>query len=60
MNNVLKLYTVTEAATVLRVKPKTVRRRILAGHIVAVRPPRAKAWLIPEFALRETINQEVR
>lgn len=55
-----KLYTVAEAAHRLRVRPKTVRRRILDRRIMATKPAGAKSWLIPESELKRTINEGVR
>jgi excisionase family DNA binding protein len=50
-------YTVREAAAILRVTPKTIRRRILNNQLLATKPRGAHQWLIPETALKTTINE---
>jgi excisionase family DNA binding protein len=54
-----KFYTVREAATLLRVKPKTIRRRILSKKLIATKPNGSQAWLIPESALKQVLNDGV-
>ena len=54
-----KFYTVREAATILRVSPKTIRRRILNNQLLATKPRGAHNWLIPEGALKTTVNEGV-
>ena len=55
-----KFYTVREAATILRVKPKTVRRRILQKRLLATKPNGSQGWLIPEAALKAAVNEGVQ
>lgn len=52
-----KFYTVREAAAILRVTPKTIRRRILNRQLLATKPRGAHQWLIPETALKRTVNE---
>ncbi|RIK38005.1 MAG: hypothetical protein DCC55_22460 [Chloroflexi bacterium] len=52
-----KLFTVREAAALLRIEPETVRRRIRSRRLLATKPAGAKHWLIPEHALKTTINE---
>jgi excisionase family DNA binding protein len=54
-----KLYTVREAAAILRVTPKTIRRRILNHQLLATKPRGAHNWLIPEGALKTTVNEGI-
>lgn len=57
MENAMQYMTVHEAAKLLRITPKQVRRRILSGKIRAIRPPGSRAWLIPTGRFFATINQ---
>lgn len=45
--------TVAEVARRLRLSPRTVRKRIADGEIVAVRAPRERLWRIPVTAYYE-------
>ena len=60
MSNPPKLYTVEEAAEILRCSRKTIRRKILRGEIVASRPSGSRNWLIPETSLKAYVNAGVR
>lgn len=51
-----KLFTVREAAALLRIEPETVRRRIRRRRLLATKPAGSKHWLIPEHALKQVIN----
>jgi excisionase family DNA binding protein len=59
LKNPPHFYTVREAATILRVKPKTIRRRILRNQLLATKPNGAHCWLIPETALKQAVNAGV-
>jgi excisionase family DNA binding protein len=60
MSDPPKLYTVREAAALLRCHEKTIRRRILARRIRATRPAGARRWLIPEAELKRLLNEGVQ
>jgi excisionase family DNA binding protein len=51
-----KFYTTKEAAALLRCTEKTIRRRILAGRLLATKPPHTHRWLIPESELKRLLN----
>ena len=53
------LYTIREAARILRCSTKTVRRQIARGHLLATKPKGLRIWLIPETALKNLLNQGV-
>lgn len=59
MQTTPKFYTVQEAADALRVKSKTVRRRILLRQLRATKPAGSKSWLIPESELKRVVNEGV-
>lgn len=52
-------YTVLEAARILRVHPRTIRRRIRSRSLIATKPSGGRAWLIPESALKQSVNEGV-
>lgn len=52
----VKLYTVSEVAVALRCHPKTIRRRIQAGWIRAVKPGGATGYLISEAELTRQLE----
>lgn len=54
-----KLLTVREVAEILRCAPKTIRRRIHRGDILATKPTGAQAWLVPESEVKRHINEGV-
>jgi excisionase family DNA binding protein len=58
-SNPPKFYTVREAAKILRVSPKTIRRRILNHQLLATKPRGGHHRLIPEHALKTTVNEGV-
>jgi excisionase family DNA binding protein len=53
------LYTIREAAEILRCSTKTIRRQIARGHLLATKPKGLRTWLIPETALKGLLNQGV-
>ena len=58
-HNAPRLHTVAEAAGILRVKPKTIRHRIMRQLLVATKPPGSKSWLIPESELKRVVNEGI-
>ena len=53
------LYTIREAAHILRCSTKTIRRQIARGHLLATKPKGQRFWLIPETAIKHLLNQGV-
>ncbi len=57
MNNQTQYLTVHEAAALLRVTPKQVRKWCLTRRIRAVKSPGGRKWLIPAARLEVTVQQ---
>lgn len=57
MNETAKLHTVKEVAELLRVKPKTVRRRIQLKAMKAIKLGGANGWLVPATELQRLANE---
>jgi excisionase family DNA binding protein len=52
-----KLLTVREVATILRVKPKTVRKWIAWGQLPATKPIGSKQWRVEESKLQQVLKE---
>jgi excisionase family DNA binding protein len=59
MNDAPRLLKIAEAAQILRCSPKTVRRQIQRGHLLASKPKGLRIWLIPEQAVKDLLNAGV-
>ncbi len=59
MSEAPKLLNITEAAAILRCSPKTIRRQIKRGHLLASKPKGLRKWLIVEQSVKQLLNEGV-